>query len=87
MADIAAMWSLPQLEQEGSWYKRFISNPQTKKTIIAIAVGAVGGFLFWYFSEGRTMGEISIKLIAKSMLIGGFFGFFVTNSPCARGRC
>jgi hypothetical protein len=23
----------------------------------------------------------------NSLLIGGFFGFFITNSPCARGRC
>ena len=45
------------------------------------------GFLFFYFTEGRLMESIPGKEIVKSLLIGGFFGFFITNSPCARGRC
>ena len=76
-----------KLEQEGSVVKRFFAKPQTKKTLIAIGVGAIGGFLYFYFSEGKHMAQLEVPLIIKSMLIGGFFGFFVTNSPCARGRC
>ena len=76
-----------KIEQEGSWFKRLISNPQTKKTLIAIALGAIGGLVFWYITEGKNMENISIQLVLKSMLLGGLFGLFITNSPCARGRC
>lgn len=55
--------------------------------MIAIAVGAVAGFLFFYATEGRLMESMPSGDIIKSLLVGGFFGFFITNSPCARGRC
>ena len=76
-----------KLKQEGSWFKRFITSPQTIKTLIAVVIGAIAGFLYWYLTEGKTMDELSVRLVVKSMLLGGFFGLFVTNSPCARGRC
>ena len=75
------------LKPQGSWLNRTVSSPRFKTTITAILVGAVIGFLFFYFTEGRLMESIPAKEVIKSLFIGGFFGFFITNSPCARGRC
>lgn len=75
------------IKPEGSWIKRVISLPHVKKTIIYIVLGAIVGLLYYYFTEGKQLDNISFGEIVKSMLIGGFFGFFVTNSPCARGKC
>ena len=75
------------LKPQGSWFSRTLNSPRFRTTLIAILAGAAIGFLFFYFTEGRQMTHIPGKEIVKSLLIGGFFGFFVTNSPCARGRC
>lgn len=76
-----------ELKQEGNRLKRFVRNPHTRRTLIATLIGALVGFLLFYFSEGRYMESLGSGEILKSLMIGGFFGFFVTNSPCARGRC
>ncbi len=76
-----------EIKSQGSWIKRTINSPRFRTTAIAIIVGAAIGFGFFYFTEGRLMESIPANEVVKSMLIGGFFGFFVTNSPCARGRC
>ena len=75
------------IKPQGNWIGRIIQSPRFKTTITAILVGAAIGFLFFYFTEGSLMESIPAKEIVKSLLIGGFFGFFITNSPCARGRC
>jgi RsiW-degrading membrane proteinase PrsW (M82 family) len=76
-----------EIEPEGSWIKRTVSKPHFKKSLIYILAGAVLGFLFFYFTDGVHMDEMPMKDIFQSILLGGFFGFFITNSPCARGRC
>jgi L-asparagine transporter-like permease len=76
-----------EIKPQGSRMKRLVRNPQIRRTMIAIFLGAVIGFGLFYISEGRTMESIPANDIFKSLLIGGFFGFFITNSPCARGRC
>jgi RsiW-degrading membrane proteinase PrsW (M82 family) len=75
------------LKPQGSWVSRTLHSPRFKTTLIAIMAGALVGFLFFYFTEGKQMAHIPSIEIIKSALIGGFFGFFITNSPCARGRC
>jgi len=75
------------IKPQGSWINRTVNSPRFKTTLTAILVGATISFLFFYFTEGRNMESIPGKDIVKSLLIGGFFGFFITNSPCARGRC
>jgi len=75
------------IKPKGSRITRTLYSPRFKTTLTAMIVGAVLGFLFFYFTEGRLMEHIPGKEIVKSLLIGGFFGFFITNSPCARGRC
>ncbi len=76
-----------ELTQEENWFKRTIQSPHTKKTLRAIVIGAAVGFAFFYITEGRLMESIPTREILKSLAVGGFFGFFLTNSPCARGRC
>jgi hypothetical protein len=76
-----------ELKSEGSRVKRTLHSVQFKRTLIAIAIGALAGFTFYYFTEGRLMESIPGIEILNSMGIGAFFGFFRTNSPCARGRC
>lgn len=76
-----------EIKPKGSRISRLLTNPQVKRTLIAIGVGAVIGFGLFYMTEGRTMDSIPANDIIKSIFIGGFFGFFITNSPCARGRC
>jgi len=75
------------IKPEGNRVKRFVSSARFKTTIIAIVAGALIGFAFFYFTKGRSMESIPANESIKSLFIGGFFGFFVTNSPCARGRC
>ncbi len=75
------------LKPQGTWITRTVNSPRFKTTLTAIIIGSVIGFLFFYITEGRLMESIPAREIVKSLLIGGFFGFFITNSPCARGRC
>jgi hypothetical protein len=76
-----------ELKSRGSWLKRTLTSPHIKKSLLAIGLGAVIGFTLYYLTEGRLMESMPGNEILKSLLIGGFFGFFYTNSPCARGRC
>ncbi|MCK4751515.1 MAG: hypothetical protein KAT15_30870 [Bacteroidales bacterium] len=76
-----------EIKPEGNRLKRTLTSAHFKRTIIAMGVGAMAGFAFFYFTEGRLMESIPGTEILKSMAVGGFFGLFMTNSPCARGRC
>jgi hypothetical protein len=76
-----------ELKSRESWLKRTLISPHIKKSLLAIGLGAVIGFTLYYLTEGRLMESMPGNEILKSLLIGGFFGFFYTNSPCARGRC
>ena len=76
-----------ELKKESNRFKRIIRSPHTKKSIIYTSIGAVGGLLYFFLTEGKHMDVIITGDIIKSMFIGGFFGFFITNSPCARNKC
>ena len=76
-----------EIKQEENWIKRTFASSHFKKSIIAIILGAAIAFGLFYFTEGRHMVSMPGEDILRNMLLGGFFGFFITNSPCARGRC
>ena len=76
-----------EIEQDTGWFKKTIKNKHTIRTIIFIVAGALAGLLYFYFTEGKHLDLITSRDILKSILIGGFFGFFITNSPCARNKC
>lgn len=75
------------IKPEGSWIKKTLESKHTKKTMIYIILGAVAGLIYFYFAQDKQIADFTASEIIKSMVIGGFFGFFITNSPCARGRC
>lgn len=76
-----------EIKQDGSWIKRFISSKHTQKTGLYMLIGAVISFLFYYFTEGINLTTFHTYEALKSIFIGAFFGLFITNSPCARGKC
>jgi len=75
------------IEEEPKGLKRLARKKHTLRTVIFVFIGALLGFLYFYITEGQHMDPLIPGDIVKSMLIGGFFGFFITNSPCARNRC
>lgn len=75
------------IKPEGSWIKRTIFTPHGKKTMLYIVIGAVAGLLFLLFTGEKSVSELTPGELAQHLLIGGFFGFFITNSPCARNKC
>jgi len=75
------------IKPEGNWIQRLIGSQHFKKTIIAILAGAFLGFIFTYFLEGKELSQISSNDFFTNIFTGAFFGFFLTNSPCARGKC
>ncbi len=76
-----------KIQPEESWIKRKFWSRHAKKTLIYIALGSVAGIVYFYFTEGKEWTDITLGEITKSMLFGGFLGFFITNSPCARNKC
>ncbi|MDF1550499.1 MAG: hypothetical protein P1P88_21945, partial [Bacteroidales bacterium] len=76
-----------EIKPEGSWFKRTLSSKQFRKSLIFIILGAVAGFAYIYFTEGQHMDKMALESVLRSVFFGAFMGFFVTNSPCARGRC
>lgn len=76
-----------ELQEDTNRFKRLIKSPQTKKTILFTIIGAGVGFLYFYITKGRDMNIMETGEIIQSLLVGGFFGFFITNSPCARNKC
>lgn len=76
-----------ELKQEGSWLTRFFKSAHNKRTLLLILIGMIGGTLYFYFTEGQKMDSIAGKDIIQYAFMGGFIGFFINNSPCARGKC
>ncbi len=81
------MFEFKQLEikPEGSAVKRFLKSPQTIKAIIFFVIGSTIGFLYYWAN-----GVLDFKHISDIMLdtlAGGFFGLFLANTPCGRGKC
>lgn len=76
-----------EIQHKPAGIKGYLKSKQTRKTFIAVFIGAVGAFAWFYFTEGQHAESLSFKDISGNMAIGAALGFFVTNSPCARGRC
>ncbi len=82
-------WEFKKLdiEQEGNWIQQKLRNPHFKKTIVYVLIGSMLSFGIYYFSEGMHMDKMPQNEIVQSIVVGAFFGLFITNSPCARGKC
>lgn len=76
-----------KLEKEGNWLQRKLWTAHTKKTLLFMLLGAIAGTVYFYLTDGKHMVNYEVVDVLKSALLGAFLGFFLTNSPCARGRC
>lgn len=75
------------LGTESKGIKGLIRSQHFRRTLIAIFIGALAGFGLFYLTEGQHMDSMILGDTLQNILLGGFLGFFVTNSPCARNKC
>jgi hypothetical protein len=62
--------------------KEFFTSSYFWKPFAGVAIGATGGFLYYYFI-GCSSGSCAITSSPyMSTLMGGFLGFFVVSRPC-----
>lgn len=67
--------------------KEFLASWYFWKPFIAILIGGLAGFLYYYF-VGCQSGSCAITSNPyKSILFGSLLGFLLVNSPCSRGKC
>lgn len=67
--------------------KEFFNSWYFWKPFMAASIGALAGFLYYYF-VGCSSGTCAITSNPfMSILMGGLLGLFVVNSPCSRGKC
>ena len=67
--------------------KEFFTSWYFWKPFIATVIGAIAGFLYYYF-VGCTSGTCAITSSPyMSIIMGGLLGLFVVNSPCSSGKC
>jgi len=64
--------------------KEFFTTWYFWKPFLGVLAGIGGGLLYFYFFECRTVPCVLTNDSYSSMLFGGFLGYFVTGSPCAR---
>lgn len=76
-----------EITHEGNWLKRIFNSKQFRKSVIYILIGAVLGFAFTYIAVGMQINNMHSKDLITNVFFGAFFGFFITNSPCARNKC
>ncbi len=76
-----------ELKSKMAGIREFFSSRQFWKPFLAVIIGGVLGFAYYYF-VGCQSGSCAITSNPwKSTMMGGFLGFFLTNSPCAKGKC
>ena len=75
------------IKPEGSWIQRTFLTPHAKKSLVYVLIGAFIGPVLMLLSNDKSFTEFSTGEFFQSMLFGGLFGFFITNSPCLRDKC
>ena len=74
-------------EIKSSLNKEFFKSWKFWKPVLAVAVGALGGFAYYHF-VGCESGQCAITSSPYiSTIWGAFIGYFLVNSPCSRGKC
>jgi hypothetical protein len=76
-----------EIQQEKNIWKRIWHSKQVRKTFIYMFFGAIFSVAISFFSEGMSFESVPGNEIFHSAMIGAFIGIFITNSPCARGKC
>ncbi len=67
--------------------KANFNGKQLKRTLTFMIVGALASAAWFYYTNGQHMDVIAGADWFKSAAIGSLFGLFISNSPCARGKC
>ncbi len=75
------------IKPEGNWIKRTFATPHAKRTLFYALFGALMGYVIYFFSDIRPDGVLWSESTLQNILMGLGFGIFITNSPCARGKC
>jgi len=75
-----------KIKQEGTWFSRKIKNKEFQKSVLFIIIGAALGAVYYVLAH-KNLKTFNGDLLMKNIAVGAFFGFFITNSPCARGKC
>jgi hypothetical protein len=65
----------------------FLKSKHFIKPLIAVFIGGIGGFLYYYFVGCNSGACAMTSNPYSSIIMGGLLGLFMVNSPCARGRC
>jgi hypothetical protein len=76
-----------EIKEEGSWINNKIKSAHFKKTLISVIAGIGIGLLFYFFTDAKNIDNFVWQDAYQNMIFGGFIGLFITNSPCARGKC
>lgn len=76
-----------EIQQEKNIWKRLYKSKQVRRTFLYMLMGAVVSFAISFVGEGMRLSAMQGTEIFHSVVIGAFMGFFITNSPCARGKC
>ena len=76
-----------EIKDERSWISKALQSPHYRKTVLYATLGAIIGYLLFLFGEGSHLGIYWNDEAIQNIVMGVFFGIFLTNSPCAKGRC
>lgn len=76
-----------EIQHTTPWWKRTLTSPHTRKTFLYTVLGALIGYLLFYFDDGLRLGIFWNETAFQNITTGAVFGIFITNSPCARGKC
>lgn len=76
-----------EVQEEKNLLKRWFHSKHIRRTFLYMILGATISIAIGFFSEGMSFKAIPGNEIFHSGIIGAFMGFFITNSPCARGKC
>lgn len=71
----------------GNWLQRTFLTVHAKKSLLYILIGIVAGLVLMLLTTDKAFADITSGEFLQSMFFGGLFGFFITNSPCARNKC
>ncbi len=75
------------IKSDENWFKQTILSSHGKKTMLYVLLGAVAGFVIYMLTEDKQLASLNWSDVIPNIAIGAFFGFFITNSPCARNKC
>jgi LytS/YehU family sensor histidine kinase len=65
-------------------FRAFIKSSYFLRPFLGILIGGIAGYLYYHF-VGCDSGSCAITSSpVMSTLSGGFFGFFILNSPCSK---